>query len=537
MSQKLSVEQQYAFQRFIVGENLFITGPGGTGKTQLIKTLYNYCKDTNRSIQVCALTGCASILLGCNARTIHSWSGIKLAKNPNDKIISDVLRNKNAVRLWKGIKVLICDEISMMSKKILEVLDTIGRIIRKSPKPFGGIQIVFTGDFYQLPPVGTYNDPDTELFCFESEIWNKLFPIGNHIELTTMFRQTDPKYIEILLQIRKGSLSEENKAILQSYVKREFIKEEHNDCVPTKLFAVRVKADYVNKAMFAKLEGKEYNFEFFRKIDCQTYLDSNIAIPADILEKCNKMTALEREYEIEQLCNNTNCVQLLSLKVGSIVMCTANIDMDAGICNGSQGIIINMIEGMDNKPTIPVIRFSNGLVYNMNPYFRQSEEYPKIAIAQYPLCLAWAITIHKIQGSTLTMAEMDIGQSIFEYGQTYVALSRIKSLDGLYLSAFHAHKIKANPRVSEFYDTIPPRNADFYDTFFTIEQSKTEKLLTEQSKTEKQSTTENIFSQFAMTTGNNDEKEDNTNNIKKINFDFKSGGSSNKYSMGWMDRS
>ena len=128
---------------------------------------------------------------------------------------------------------------------------------------------------------------------------------------------------------------------------------------------------------------------------------------------------------------------------------------------------------------------------------------------------------------------MDIGQSIFEYGQTYVALSRIKSLEGLYLSAFHAHKIKANPRVTEFYDTIPPRNTDFYDTLFTTKNEIVKILNAKQINSP-----ENIFSQFAMTTENDGEKEDNTKNIKKINFDFKSGGSSNKYSMeGWMDRS
>jgi ATP-dependent DNA helicase PIF1 len=441
----LSEDQNYAFEKFKRGDNLFITGPGGTGKTKLIQTLFNYGKSINKNIQVCALTGCAALLLGVNARTIHSWSGIRLAKGAKETIIANVLRNKNAVKLWKKIDILVCDEISMMSRKIFELLEEIARVIRKTVIPFGKIQIIFTGDFYQLPPVPTYGEPETGDFCFESPKWNEVFSIENHIELTTMFRQTDPKYIEILLQIRCGQLTEENKRILQSYVKREYIKEEHNGCVPTKLFAIRSKTDFINELMFSKLEGEEFNFKLTTKLDCQVYIDNNIAIPPELLSTCNKLSKTEKDFEIEQLTANSSCISSLSLKIGTIVMCTANIDMDLGICNGSQGVIINVTN------TGPVVKFSNGVVYNMQPHFRQSEEYPTIAISQYPLCLAWAITIHKIQGATLTMAEMDIGQSVFEYGQTYVALSRIKSLDGLYLSAFHAQKIKTNPKVIEFY--------------------------------------------------------------------------------------
>jgi ATP-dependent DNA helicase PIF1 len=126
--------------------------------------------------------------------------------------------------------------------------------------------------------------------------------------------------------------------------------------------------------------------------------------------------------------------------------------MDNGICNGSQGIVIDIIE---NGPTPnPIVKFSNGIIKRISPHYWQSEDYPTLAVGQYPLCLAWALTIHKIQGATLSMAEIDIGRSIFEYGQTYVALSRIQSLEGLYLSAFNPNKIRANPIVKEFYANI-----------------------------------------------------------------------------------
>ena len=448
----LSPEQQVAYRKYCQGSNLFITGPGGTGKTRLIKNFIDFSNSTNTKVSVCAMTGCAAVILNCNARTLHSWSGIKLAKGPNDKIISAVLKNRNAVKTWRSTKILILDEVSMLSKKIFEIIEELARIIRKNAMPFGGMQVIFTGDFYQLPPVGTDGDPDTNCFCFESPIWRTVFKMENHIQLKTIFRQTDPQYIEILQQIRCGALSETNKRILQSYVNREYDPAQHNDCVPTKLFPLRSKVDYVNTQMFSKIKEKEYIFEIVRKKDCTTNLESGKPLGPLILDACLRMTPQEKEYEIDQLINNTPCSQILRLKKGVAVMCTVNLDMDNSICNGSQGIVMNILE---NGPVpLIVVKFSNGIIKTIAQHFWQSEDYPTIAIGQYPLCLAWALTIHKIQGATLEMAEIDIGQSVFEYGQTYVALSRIQSLNGLYLSAFHAQKIMANPIVQQFYSDI-----------------------------------------------------------------------------------
>ena len=451
----LSPEQHIAYRKYCQGSNLFITGPGGTGKTRLIKNFIDFSNSTNTKVSVCAMTGCAAVLLNCNARTLHSWSGIKLAKGPSDKIIAAVLKNRNAVKVWRSVKILILDEVSMLSKKIFELIEELARIIRKNNSPFGGIKVVFTGDFYQLPPVGTDGDPDTNCFCFESPIWRAVFNLDNHIQLKTIFRQTDPQYIEILQQIRCGNLSEPNKRLLQSYVNREYDPAQHNDCVPTKLFPLRSKVDFVNTQMFSKIKEKEFVFEAVRKTDCITNLESGKPLNPLVLDMCSKMTIQERDYELELLLNNTSCSQILRLKKGVAVMCTVNLDMDNSICNGSQGIVLNILEN-SSSPTI-VVKFSNGIIKTIAPHFWQSEDYPTIAIGQYPLCLAWALTIHKIQGATLEMAEIDIGQSVFEYGQTYVALSRIQSLNGLYLSAFHAQKIMANPTVRQFYEEIENR--------------------------------------------------------------------------------
>jgi len=448
----LSPEQQVAYEKFVAGENIFVTGPGGTGKTKLVQYLVDYANSINKSGQVCAMTGCAAVLIGCKARTIHSWSGIKLAKGPKDKIITAAMKNRNAVKEWKTAKYLILDEVSMLSQKIFEILEELGRRIRKNPAIFGGLQVVFLGDFFQLPPIETENDPGTEKFCFESPLWRMVFGRQNHIQLTKIFRQNDPLYIDILMQIRQGHLDEEKTAVLETYVNRTYDPEKNNGCVPAKLFALRAKVDMINKQMFTKIDEKEYVNEALVKTDCTTHLESGKALSLDVLQKCRAMTLEQKDYEVENLLNTMSATRLFRFKKGASVMCCVNLDMDNQICNGAQGIITDIIE--DGLYPAVVVKFSNGIVKRIIPHFWQSEEYPTIAVGQYPLILAWALTIHKIQGATMKLAEIDIGSSIFEYGQTYVALSRIQSLDGLYLSAFHPQKIRANPLVVEFYKGI-----------------------------------------------------------------------------------
>ena len=451
----LSTEQLYAYNKFTEGANLFITGPGGSGKTRLIKHLLDYARNIQRNIQICAMTGCAAVLLNCNARTLHSWSGIKLAKGSNKQVVDSVLKNKRAVAQWRKTKCLVLDEVSMLSKKVFEIIEEIARKTTKNNLPFGGIQVIFTGDFYQLPPIGTNGDPDTDKFCFESNLWSSVFTDNSHIVLTTIFRQTDQDYIQILQQIRVGNISEESSNILQGYVKRTYDAEQHNNCVPTKLFPLRAKTDYVNSMMFSKLKETEHVFTAIRKNDCSTHIESNKPLSTELMIRSGRLSAAEVDYELDQMINNSPCITILRLKVGSAVMCTINLDIDKGICNGSQGVVIDIKPDQTTNTLIPVVRFANGVIKHLHIHYWQSEDFPTLAVGQFPLCLAWALTIHKIQGATLDMAEIDIGQSIFEYGQTYVALSRVQSLHGLYLSDFQPQRIAANPVVHDFYKNIP----------------------------------------------------------------------------------
>ena len=456
---ELSIEQNYALNRFKEGQNLFITGPGGTGKSKLIKDFVMHCYKIKKSIQVTALTGCAAILLGHNAKTIHSWSGIKLCRGEPEKIVEQIFSNKRALKNWKSVKVLIIDEVSMMSAKMFDVLNRIGKMIRRSDQPFGGIQIILTGDFYQLPPIENKGEPESGKFCFESTNWNTTFPCENQVVLSKIFRQNDQQYINILNEIRKGELSEENVELLRTYLNRSYKKEEHNGVSLTKLYPVRNSVDVINNSMFKALpdETKETHLSIHK--DNLMYGDTKKAIESHVLEMCAKAPSYEIENEINFLKNNTPCVELLQLKKGATVMCTANIDLEKGICNGSQGIITDFV----NK--IPKVRFANNVEMVLEKHHWQSEKYPTISICQYPLILAWAMTIHKIQGTTLQMAEMDIGRDVFAYGQTYVALSRIKSLDGLYLSSFEPKKVKSNPNVKAYYENIPEKDYNITNVF------------------------------------------------------------------------
>ena len=455
---ELSIEQKYALELFKKGENIFITGPGGTGKTKLIEHFVEYCANYKRNLQVCALTGCATLLLPkmCNARTIHSWSGIRLCKGENEKIIELALKGKKTRSNWKSAQILIVDEVSMMSQKVFDVLNELGKRIRYNSKPFGGLQVVFLGDFYQLPPVANMGDIASEKFCFESIHWKSTFPLKSVVVLSKIFRQVDPKYKEILLQIRNGYLSKVNAQLLSGYVNRSYDPSDFNGCVPTKLFPTRAKTDQLNASRFAMINQPIVQFKYYKKTNCKTYLETNQPLNLQHIQKCTNLHESVKEYEIRQLLTTASYSELLELKIGAIVMCTVNLDMDNGICNGSQGVITGF--AVSSNVPLPEVTFVNGIKKVIGLHYVQSEEYPSIAVGQIPLCLAWALTIHKIQGATLQMADIDVGNQIFECGQTYVALSRVESLDGLYLSAFNAGRIKINPIVKAFYECIPEKD-------------------------------------------------------------------------------
>lgn len=436
-----SPAQQQAFNKYLQGKNIFITGPGGSGKSKLIKDIKLDCLTKNKKVQVCALTGCAALQLGIQAKTIHSWAGIGLANGPIDQTVSKINKSIFKKRNWQQIDVLIIDEVSMMCQKIFELLDTIAKKTRKSQRPFGGIQVIFSGDFYQLPPVGIKEEIETIKFCFESELWDKTFIKEDHVQLIEIFRQKDPVYATILNQIREGRIKRSSCEILEKCVNRPLSSS--LNIIPTKLYPTRNKVDIINHTEMSKLTTEEIEFKQKENFD---------------LPMTDKEIQLRHEYtrdamqlEMTYIKRNLICEEVVRLKVGAQVMCIVNIELPNGtmICNGSQGIIVSMTE-----TKIPVVKFNDGTELLMNYHVWHSETIPGIGISQIPLILAWALTIHKSQGCTLDYAEIDVGSSIFECGQTYVALSRVKSLDGLYLTSFEPNKIRILKKVRDFYDAI-----------------------------------------------------------------------------------
>ena len=451
-----SAEQQICFDKYLKGENLFITGPGGSGKSFLIKNFVADAEEKKKVIKVCALTGCAAILLQCKATTLHMFSGIGLASKNNSQIVEELFTKKrHKLKNWRGLEILIIDEVSMMSLKILLLLDLIARKFYKKNVPFGGLQVIFTGDFYQLSPVFSNcseKEKEESMYCFQHELWDQLFIKENKIVLKTIFRQNDAALLKVLKYVRKGQISPSTKAILQSRIFNDedldLIKKEK---ILTILSPIKRDVEFINVKEYLKLESSDteivHNLFYVdlsaKNNDCEK--EKNGVYMFELLLKSNEH--LKREYDF--LAANIIAEKCLKLKVGTHVMCVVNLNVcgELHIANGSQGIIVGF-----NEDNLPYVKFNNCKdPILIDYYIWKSEVHKMVGVSQIPLIYSWAITIHKAQGLTLENAIIDIGSNIFAYGQTYVALSRLKSLEGLYLTSFDYSKIKCNPLVKAFY--------------------------------------------------------------------------------------
>lgn len=441
----LSNEQQLCFDKYVQGKNIFITGPGGSGKSALIREIYLHATSRNKNIQVCALTGCAAVLLNVKAKTLHSWSGIGLGNGTIESIVLKIKKNKFSKEAWKKTQILVVDEVSMLSLKLFHMLNEVGKAIRGDFRPFGGIQLIFSGDFFQLPPVGNAEEPETQQFCFESDLWNMTFRPDCQISLVKIFRQSDNSYSQVLNQIREGKIKRSTNDLLQSYVGRTL----ETDLLfePTKLFPTRNKVEQINATKMSDLPGEIVQFEIkMLNLEVNNRAERELRAMYTQKDMCT---------ELEYISGNLLCEKVVQLKVGAQVMCIINIPSPDGqdgleVCNGSQGVVVSFCE----ITGFPRVQFHNGKQMLMSRHVWCSEKIPGIGVSQIPLILAWAITIHKSQGASMDTAEIDIGSGIFECGQTYVALSRVRSLDGLYLTSFDVSRIKINRKVKDFYDAL-----------------------------------------------------------------------------------
>ena len=456
----LSVDQQLVFNKYLNGNNIFITGSGGNGKTFLIQKIYAHAMENNKNIQVTATTGCAAELLKCNAKTIHSWSGYRKDLDLNDLKLTKYIRTN-----WLEVDILIVDEVSMLSLKMFEALVEIGNKVRKkinkTHEIFGGIQVIFSGDFYQIPPVS--GD-----FCFQSELWFQLFHPHHHVQLKTCFRQNDLQFIQILEEIRTGNLSEASKEILlQKVVANSAEEDDDNDkkdkndkntVKPICIFPINSTVNEKNIEQLMKLPGELHSFP----------LILNGSSVKEIIERSPGIfvTLDDITRELNRLAenNNFNSKIPLQLKVGAQVMCSINIknyatkfahsvEEELLLCNGSQGIV----QSFCSATGFPFVKFANGVERIMSPNEWMSERFPGVSIAQIPLRLSWAITIHKSQGATFDAAEIDIGNEVFTAGQMYVALSRVKTFENILLTSFNPNNLRVNILVKNFYSNLEQR--------------------------------------------------------------------------------
>lgn len=418
------------------GSNIFITGPGGTGKSTLVRRIVNEYDNT----QVTAMTGCAALLLDCSAKTLHSWSGIGLGKDTLEKCVANILKKSYIKKRWTGTRKLIIDEVSMLTPELFERLDKIGRAVRKqSTKPFGGLQLILVGDFCQLPPIPKdLSGAEVDLrFLFESSIWSST--IQNIILLNKIWRQMDPIYQNVLSEVRMGVISAESEKILRSRMntnwKEETIK-------PTVLFSRNAEVDKVNIVNMEALSGEKASYEAKTVIDKSRWTDTERAMP--------DMSSDLVQFAIEKLDQDATYMPHLNLRIGAQVMLITNMDLEAGLVNGSRGVIV------DFEPIrrFPIVKFKRGEPRAIEPFTWFSHDMPHVGRLQIPLRIAYAITIHKSQGASIDSAIVDIGKSTFEYGQAYVALSRVRSLDGLHIFALDLSKIRTHPRVLEFYSNL-----------------------------------------------------------------------------------
>lgn len=391
-----------------MGHNVFLTGQAGSGKTYLLNKYIEYLKSHNIPVAITASTGIAATHM--NGMTIHSWCGIGINNFMAAKEIRALTRKTRIYERFQKTKVLIIDEISMLHSYRLSLVELVARIMKGTFEPFGGMQVILSGDFFQLPPVSPASK-EMEIaafFAFKSAAWKAMNIKTCYLE--TQHRQTDKKYTSALNAIRGNTVSRETVDILRARYKALVPGREI-----TRLYTHNIDVDNINKVELSKLSG-----------ELKSFLMQSKGVDKLVAELKRNCLALEN----------------LDLKKGAIVMFVKN-NFEKEYVNGTLGTVIDFDES-----GYPIVRTKNGKTITALPEsWKFEEDNATLAeISQIPLRLAWAITVHKSQGMSLDAAEVDLSKS-FEPGMGYVALSRVRSLDGLRLMGWNDMALKVHPEV------------------------------------------------------------------------------------------
>ena len=424
----LSDEQKGMVESALLGENILMHGPAGTGKSVTLKRLIYVLQRRHHRFAITAFTGSAAINI--NGTTIHSFfKGLGLMKEDAETLFKKMKRKPDLMNKVIQLQTLVIDEISMVSSTFFDKIDKLFRLATKIDRPFGGKQIILSGDFYQLPPMEKAKDGAQ--FAFESKVWKEMQL--KTIEMKSVFRQVQGEFIDILHKMRVGELDIGDMSTL---CKRVNAKIGTNDIIPTSLFSTNANADSVNCEQLEKLPGLAV-----------TFMAKCTVNPKPGISEHDTKELFRSSMDIRKYCP---APEELKLKVGAQVMLRRNLDLAGGLANGSRGFVVDF----ENMTQNPIVKFVNGKQRVIDPFeFEFDYVHGKIVVKQLPLMLAWAMTIHKSQGSSLDLVSIST-HNMFVDGQAYVAFSRARTLEGLSLRDFDPRAVRVSEKVKAAFPVV-----------------------------------------------------------------------------------
>jgi ATP-dependent DNA helicase PIF1 len=408
------MDQILALEIMRAGESVLLTGPAGSGKTYVLNEFIKRAKRGGKHVSVTATTGLAATHL--NGNTIHSWSGIGI----HDQIPHRFHENLTKSRRDTIAKtdVLIIDEISMLHDFRLDMVDEITRKVRETDEPFGGLQVILCGDFFQLPPV-TRSDQKPGSFVVNSNVWQEFDPVICY--LSEQHRQNDDVFLEILNAMRAGDIRRRH---AEALLARRQVLDPFEEA--TELHTTNVDVDTINQARIEQLEGEEHVYH---------------------------MDTTGKAHYVESLKKSCLANEQLVLKKGALVMCKRN-NPEKKYVNGTLGVVVDFEKNTD----YPIVELKNGRKITITPesWELRDGDKKRAGLSQIPLRLAWAITVHKSQGMTLDAARVDLRRAFVE-GMGYVALSRVRSLDTLSLAGINQMALRVSPVALEIDENLRSR--------------------------------------------------------------------------------